>query len=62
MREALIIGGALIYLTLPCDLIPDVLPVLGWLDDVAVAFCAYRMVRDSDDPKGLVQYIKGIFK
>jgi uncharacterized membrane protein YkvA (DUF1232 family) len=28
---------ALIYILSPIDLIPDVIPVVGWVDDVAVA-------------------------
>ena len=28
--------GAIIYVVSPVDLIPDFIPVLGWLDDVAV--------------------------
>ena len=34
------IGAALLYVLSPIDLIPDVLPVIGYVDDVAViAFC-----------------------
>jgi uncharacterized membrane protein YkvA (DUF1232 family) len=28
---------ALIYVLWPFDLVPDVIPVLGWLDDLAIA-------------------------
>jgi len=28
--------GGLIYLASPIDLIPDIIPVVGWIDDVAV--------------------------
>ena len=28
--------GAIIYLVSPIDLIPDVIPIVGWLDDAAV--------------------------
>ena len=30
------IGGGLLYFILPADLIPDVIPVIGYLDDLAV--------------------------
>lgn len=31
-----LVVAALVYLVSPIDLIPDVLPVIGWTDDVAV--------------------------
>lgn len=34
--KALIVG-ALLYLICPVDLVPDFIPMAGWLDDVAVA-------------------------
>jgi uncharacterized membrane protein YkvA (DUF1232 family) len=36
--------GALAYFILPYDLVPDVLPVLGFADDAAVLATAIRMV------------------
>jgi len=31
-----IIGGGLLYFIIPMDLIPDIIPFIGLLDDVAV--------------------------
>lgn len=41
------IGAALIYVLSPLDLIPDFIPVVGYLDDAAViAFCLNLVERD----------------
>jgi uncharacterized membrane protein YkvA (DUF1232 family) len=42
VRAALI--GALAYFVLPFDIIPDIIPVLGYTDDAAVLAAAIRMV------------------
>ncbi len=35
--------GAITYLFLPTDIVPDVIPILGQLDDVAVVLIGMRM-------------------
>ncbi len=41
------IGGALLYVLSPIDLIPDFIPVIGYLDDAAViAFCLNLIEKD----------------
>ena len=37
---AVILILALLYILSPVDLIPDVIPVIGWVDDAAVALGA----------------------
>ena len=37
------IGGALAYVVLPTDLVPDFIPMLGWIDDALVV----KLVMDS---------------
>lgn len=37
----LVLFAALVYLVSPVDLIPDVLPVIGWLDDVGIVSLAF---------------------
>jgi uncharacterized membrane protein YkvA (DUF1232 family) len=39
------IGGALLYVLSPIDLIPDFLPVIGYLDDAAVFAALLKYVR-----------------
>ncbi len=39
------IGGALLYLLSPNDLIPDFIPGVGYLDDAGVVMACLRLVR-----------------
>ena len=50
IRQKLAITGALGYLILPLDLIPDFIPVVGYADDFAAMAAAYRLVKDSITP------------
>jgi uncharacterized membrane protein YkvA (DUF1232 family) len=36
---------ALIYVLSPFDLVPDVIPILGWLDDGLVAYLLFQMAQ-----------------
>ncbi len=42
--------GALAYFVLPADIIPDVLPVIGYTDDAAVLAAALRLVASHITP------------
>jgi uncharacterized membrane protein YkvA (DUF1232 family) len=48
VRAALL--GALAYFVLPIDVVPDVLPVLGFTDDAAVLATALKLVLDHIEP------------
>jgi uncharacterized membrane protein YkvA (DUF1232 family) len=41
--------AALVYLVNPLDLLPDVLPLLGWLDDAAMLAWVARQIRHDID-------------
>lgn len=50
-----VLVGAVAYVLLPIDVIPDVVPLLGWLDDVgalgaALTFFAREVKRHADTP------------
>ena len=42
-------GGALLYVLSPIDLIPDFIPVIGYLDDAAVFAACLKFVRKDLD-------------
>jgi uncharacterized membrane protein YkvA (DUF1232 family) len=43
-RHKLLLGALVGYLALPFDLVPDFIPVVGYLDDVLVVFLTLRAV------------------
>ena len=44
-----ILGGLVVYLAMPIDLVPDFIPVVGQLDDaLLVALALRRVLRDTD--------------
>ena len=44
-----VIGGGLLYFLLPVDLIPDFIPVAGYLDDLAVLTTIMSTLKDEID-------------
>jgi len=45
-KTKLIIAGTLAYVVLPIDVIPDFIPVVGWLDDAFVLGLAMTTLKD----------------
>ncbi|MEJ8280659.1 YkvA family protein [Pseudonocardia spirodelae] len=58
-RVRVVLGLTIGYLLLPVDLIPDVLPVLGQLDDVVVVVLALRAVVRAAGPAALDRHWPG---
>lgn len=50
--EKVVIVAALLYLISPLDLVPDAVPVLGFLDDLGVAGFALNYLMDRADKMG----------
>lgn len=51
LRHKATIIGALGYLILPLDFIPDTIPVIGFTDDLTALTTAYEIVKSSITPK-----------
>lgn len=45
MKDKAILIGALGYLMLPVDLIPDFIPIAGFVDDFSALVAAYKVVK-----------------
>ena len=45
-KTKLIIAGTLAYMVLPIDVIPDFIPVVGWIDDAFVLGLAMTTLKD----------------
>lgn len=54
-EDKLLITGALGYLILPIDLIPDFIPVVGFADDLAALIACYKTVKRNVTPEILAQ-------
>ena len=44
VSKKIIVGGAILYIITPLDIIPDIIPILGWLDDIGVATFALNYI------------------
>lgn len=43
IRAKLIIPAAIVYILLPFDIVPDFIPITGWIDDLLVTLLAGAM-------------------
>ena len=48
-QNRVVLGGLLMYLLTPIDLIPDFIPIIGWLDDAFVAIIILDYIFNSAD-------------
>lgn len=60
--EKLLVLGALVYLISPIDLIPDAIPVVGWLDDLGIAAAVLAFLSGKLDEHKLRQEMEGTDK
>jgi uncharacterized membrane protein YkvA (DUF1232 family) len=58
MSRKILLGGALGYLVLPADLIPDRIPLIGGLDDMVVVVLAVDLFLDGVPSEVLVEKLE----
>ncbi len=56
----LIIPGVILYVVSPIDLIPDMIPILGQLDDVAVIFMGIRFFIELCPPDVVMEHRRAL--
>jgi uncharacterized membrane protein YkvA (DUF1232 family) len=58
-KSKLMLGGTVLYLVSPVDVIPDFVPGLGQLDDVVVALLALHSILNRVDAEVVVEHWPG---
>src|SRR5436309_350907 len=55
-QNRVVLGGLLMYLLTPIDLIPDFIPIIGWLDDAFVSIIILDYIFNSADTELILQH------
>jgi uncharacterized membrane protein YkvA (DUF1232 family) len=58
-KSKLILGGTVLYLVSPIDVVPDFVPGLGQLDDIVVALLALHSILNRVDDEVVVEHWPG---
>jgi uncharacterized membrane protein YkvA (DUF1232 family) len=58
-KSKLVLGGTVLYLVSPLDVVPDFVPGLGQLDDVVVALLALHSILNRVDDEVIVEHWPG---
>ncbi|MBN2461419.1 MAG: DUF1232 domain-containing protein [Candidatus Cloacimonetes bacterium] len=58
-NQKLLVGGIITYIILPIDIIPDFIPVLGYIDDLVLAVFGLNIVLNEIDTKILLENWSG---
>ena len=66
----LLLPLALVYALVPLDLVPDVVPLAGWADDIGVLLAAWwllvqrgrRQVAEERSPQGRPRVVEGRYR
>ena len=58
-RAKLVLGGTVLYLAMPIDLVPDFVPVIGYADDAIVTYLVLRSVIHAAGPDVVTEHWPG---
>jgi uncharacterized membrane protein YkvA (DUF1232 family) len=58
-KSKLILGGTVLYLVSPIDVIPDFVPGLGQLDDIVIALLALHSILNRVDDEVVIEHWPG---
>lgn len=58
-KERLLVAGAIVYAIMPLDLIPDMLPFVGQVDDAYLIAMSLLRLMTVTDPRVVRQYWRG---
>ena len=50
LGSKLLVFAALLYIIVPFDILPDFVPILGWVEDVIIGFLTYHFVNRKVTP------------
>jgi uncharacterized membrane protein YkvA (DUF1232 family) len=56
LQNRAVLGSLVLYLLTPVDIIPDFIPILGWLDDVFVTLIILDYVFNSADTELILEH------
>jgi uncharacterized membrane protein YkvA (DUF1232 family) len=56
LQNRIVLGGLLVYLLTPIDIIPDFIPIIGWLDDAFVSLVILDYIFNSADSDLILEH------
>src|SRR5262245_8946469 len=56
LQNRIVLGGLILYLLTPVDIIPDFIPLVGWLDDAFVTLIVLDYIFNSADTELILEH------